>query len=42
VFNNCNTWTGQALMAMGLGVSLGGVNTADDLIGRIRPFALAE
>ncbi|MCE2923536.1 MAG: DUF2459 domain-containing protein [Roseomonas sp.] len=42
VFNNCNTWTGQALTAMGLGVSLGGVNTADDLISRIRPFALAE
>ena len=42
VFNNCNTWTAQALTAMGLGVSLGGVNTADDLISRIRPFALAE
>lgn len=42
VFNNCNTWTAQALTAMGLGASLGGVNTADDLIGRIRPFALAE
>ena len=42
VFNNCNSWTAQALTAMGLGVSLGGVNTADDLISRIRPFALAE
>ena len=42
VFNNCNTWTAQALTAMGLGASLGGVNTADDLISRIRPFALAE
>ncbi len=42
VFNNCNTWTAQALTAMGLGASLGGVNTADDLISRIRPFAVAE
>jgi len=42
VFNNCNSWTAQALTAMGFGVSLGGVNTADDLISRIRPFALAE
>lgn len=42
VFNNCNSWTAQALTAMGLGVPLGGVNTADDLIGRIRPFAQAE
>ena len=42
VFNNCNTWTAQALTTMGLGASLGGVNTADDLISRIRPFALAE
>lgn len=42
VFNNCNSWTAQALMAMGIGASLGGVNTADDLISRIRPFALAE
>ncbi|MCA3388770.1 MAG: DUF2459 domain-containing protein [Roseomonas sp.] len=42
VFNNCNTWTAQALTAMGLGASLGGVNTADDLISRIRPFAAVE
>jgi uncharacterized protein (TIGR02117 family) len=42
VFNNCNSWTAQALTAMGFGVSLGGVNTADDLISRIRPFAIAE
>jgi len=42
LFNNCNTWTAQALTAMGLGASLGGVNTADDLISRIRPFAVAE
>jgi len=42
LFNNCNTWTAQALTAMGLGASLGGVNTADDLISRIRPFAMPE
>ena len=42
VFNNCNTWTAQALTAMGLGASLGGVNTADDLISRIRPFAAPQ
>lgn len=42
VFNNCNSWTAQALTAMGLGASLGGVNTAEDLVARIRPFALAE
>ncbi|MCA3277722.1 MAG: DUF2459 domain-containing protein [Roseomonas sp.] len=42
LFNNCNTWTAQALTAKGLGASLGGVNTADDLISRIRPFAMTE
>ena len=42
VFNTCNSWTAQALTAMGLGASLGGVNTAEDLISRIRPFAMAE
>ena len=42
LFNNCNSWTAQALTAMGLGASLGGVNTADDLVSRIRPFAVAE
>jgi uncharacterized protein (TIGR02117 family) len=42
LFNTCNTWTAQALAAMGLGASLGGVKTADDLISRIRPFAIAE
>ena len=42
LFNNCNTWTAQALTAMGLGASLGGVNTAEELISRIRPFAMAE
>lgn len=41
-FNNCNSWTARALTAMGLGASLGGVNTAEDLISRIRPFAVAE
>ena len=40
LFNNCNSWTAQALSAAGLGASLGGVNTADDLISRIRPFAV--
>jgi len=42
VFNTCNSWTAQALTAMGLPASLGGVNTADDLVARIRPYALAE
>lgn len=42
LFNTCNSWTAQALTAMGLGASLGGVNTAEDLVARIRPFALAE
>jgi hypothetical protein len=27
---------------MGLPASLGGVNTAEDLVARIRPYALAE
>ena len=42
LFNNCNSWTAQALIAKGLGASLGGVNTAEDLISRIRPFAMVE
>jgi uncharacterized protein (TIGR02117 family) len=42
LFNNCNSWTAQALTAKGLGASLGGVNTAEDLISRIRPFAIVE
>jgi uncharacterized protein (TIGR02117 family) len=42
LFNTCNSWTAQALTAMGLGASLGGVNTAEDLVARIRPFAVAE
>lgn len=42
VFNTCNSWTAQALTAMGLPASLGGVNTAEDLVARIRPYALAE
>jgi uncharacterized protein (TIGR02117 family) len=42
LFNTCNSWTAQALTATGLGASLGGVNTAEDLVSRIRPFAIAE
>jgi len=42
LFNTCNSWTAQALTAMGLDASLGGVNTAEDLVARIRPFAVAE
>ena len=42
VFNTCNSWTAQALTAMGLPASLGRVNTAEDLVARIRPYALAE
>jgi len=42
LLNTCNSWTAQALTAMGLSASLGGVNTAEDLVARIRPFAVAE
>ena len=42
LFKTCNSWTAQALNAMGLGASLGGVNTAEVLVARIRPFAVAE
>lgn len=42
LFNTCNTWTAQALTAMGLPAALGGVNTAEDLVARIRPFAVAD
>lgn len=42
LFNTCNSWTAQALTAMGLPTSLGGVNTAEDLVARIRPYAVAE
>jgi uncharacterized protein (TIGR02117 family) len=42
LFNTCNSWTAQALTAMGLGASLAGVNAAEDLVARIRPFAVAE
>jgi len=42
LLNTCNSWTAQALTAMGIGASLGGVNTAQDLVARIRPFAVAN
>ena len=42
LFNTCNSWTAQALTAMGLGASLAGMNAAEDLVARIRPFAVAE
>jgi hypothetical protein len=42
LLNTCNSWTAQALTAMGLSASLGGVNTAEDLVARIRPFAVAQ
>ena len=42
IFNTCNSWTAQALTAMGLGAALAGVNTASDLINRIRPYTLDD
>ena len=42
LLNTCNSWTAQALTAMGIGASLGGVNTAQDLVARIGPFAVAN
>ena len=39
LFNTCNTWTARMLSAAGVGASLSGVNTADDLMGRLRDLA---
>lgn len=39
VFNTCNTWTASALAAAGLDVEADGVQTADDLVRRVRPIA---
>lgn len=36
LFNTCNTWTARMLSTAGVGVSLSGVNTADDLMSRLR------
>ena len=35
-FSTCNTWTARMLSAAGVGVSLSGVNRADDLMSRLR------
>lgn len=36
LFNTCNTWTARMLSAAGVGVSLSGVQMADDLMDRLR------
>ena len=36
LFNTCNTWTARMISAAGVGVSLSGVQTAEDLMGRLR------
>jgi uncharacterized protein (TIGR02117 family) len=35
LFNTCNTWAADVLTAAGVGVSLSGVNRADDLMNRL-------
>lgn len=37
-FNTCNTWTARALAAAGLAVDPDGVQSADELLRRIRPL----
>ncbi|MGQ0662260.1 MAG: DUF2459 domain-containing protein [Pseudomonadota bacterium] len=39
LFNTCNTWTARALAAAGLAVEADGVQTAGDLVKRVRPLA---
>ncbi len=39
LFNTCNNWTARMLSAAGVGVSLSGVLTAEDLMGRLRNLA---
>ena len=36
LLNTCNTWTARMLTAAGVGVSPSGVNTAEDLMRRLR------
>lgn len=36
LFNTCNTWAARMLSAAGVGASLSGVNTDDDLMSRLR------
>ena len=36
LFNTCNTWTARMLSAAGVGISPSGVNTAEDLMKRLR------
>jgi uncharacterized protein (TIGR02117 family) len=36
LFNTCNTWAARMVAAMGVDVSLSGVNRADDLMERLR------
>ena len=42
VFNTCNTWTARILAEAGLPVVPDGVQTADELMRRLRPLAVAE
>jgi uncharacterized protein (TIGR02117 family) len=39
LFNTCNTWTARALSAAGVAIESDGIQTADDLMTRIRPLA---
>jgi len=41
LFNTCNTWTVRALASAGLPIEASGVQTADELLRRVRPFAVA-
>jgi uncharacterized protein (TIGR02117 family) len=38
-FNTCNTWTARGLAAAGVAIEPEGVQTADELIARLRPLA---
>ncbi|MFN0042055.1 MAG: DUF2459 domain-containing protein [Alphaproteobacteria bacterium] len=39
LFNTCNTWTARALAAAGLAIDPDGVQTAAELVTRVRPLA---
>ncbi len=39
LFNTCNTWTANGLAAAGVAIAAEGVQTADELVDRLRPLA---
>lgn len=41
-FNTCNTWTARILASAGLAISPDGVQSADDLLARLRPLTQAD